>query len=312
MTSRKEKMDEITSMLEDGVKDIFESGAYENYLKVMSRFHKYSPRNTLLIALQKPDATLVAGYHSWRKNFKRYVRRGEQAIEILAPMQIKKVVENPDKNLKESEEEKIITTYRPAYVFDVSQTEGEPLPVLAKTLDGSVDNYNAFLDALIDASPVPVEFQNLHGPDGYFSLTDKMIVINDGMSEPQTLAALVHEITHAMLHDRNLKDAEEKPETLKDGRTKEVEAESVAYAVCQYFGIETGENSFGYIASWSKNKELGELYASLDTIRSTASDIIEKTEKNLNKDKNKEITRDGLLQVCEPSFFYFAERGKER
>lgn len=289
-------------MLESGVRDIFESGKYADYLKVMSKFHRYSYRNTILIAMQKPEATLVAGFQSWKKNFGRHVKRGEEAIQILAPMQIKKTVRD-ETALDESEDKEVyITAFRPAYVFDVSQTEGKDIPHIVEDLTGKVSNFEELFKALGGVSPVPISLEKLSGPDGYYSLKEKRIVIDNLMSEPQTLAALVHEISHAMLHDNKTKGDKTEGQIVKDSHTKEVEAESIAYVVCQYFGIETADNSFGYIASWSKSKELNELFSSLETIKETAEKIIDGTEKKLEMNE-KYTAKEELLQVCEPSFY---------
>ena len=245
----------------------------------MSRFHGYSVNNTLLIHLQKPDATLVAGYRAWQEKFNRNVLKGEKGIRILAPAPVRKTVtrdvydeqRNPvmdeSGNQVRREQEIVIPAFRPVTVFDVSQTDGEPLPELARTLHGDVDGYGTFLEALERAAPVPVAFKDLPPSlDGYYDPRGRNIAIRSGMSERQTVCAVVHEMTHARLHS----DAE----TGKDARTMEVEAESVAYAVCAYYGVETGENSFGYIAGWSRDRELPELKKSLETIRSAASGLI--------------------------------------
>jgi hypothetical protein len=316
MSSRKEKLDEITDRLKEGVSDIFESGKYEEYLKVMSKFHRYSFRNTILIAMQNPDATMVAGFQAWKKNFGRYVKRGEKAITILAPSpyKVKREVEDPaDKTVKE--DEIVINAFRPAYVFDVSQTEGKPLPELASDIYGAVEGYGDLMKALEEASPVPVNFEKMAGKDGYYSQTAKQIFLRDDMSEAQTVAAAVHEISHAMLHDLDMDNVKESmKERGKDRHTMEVEAESVAYAVSQYFGIETGENSFGYIASWSKDKELPELFSSLETIRSTADTLIQKTEASLDRQKEARgiVPEERLMAVMEPSFYLPSERENER
>lgn len=225
MTDRKEKVKELTSRLEEGVRDVFESGKYAEYLKVMSRFHHYSPRNSILIAMQRPDATLVAGFQSWKKNFGRYVKRGEKAIEILAPMQFKIPRETDEDSAQKSEEKEMVyTTFRPAYVFDLSQTDGKELPSIVNNLSGKVPDFEKFMDALKEVSPVPIEFEKLFGPDGYYSLTDKKIVIDNSMSEPQTMAAVIHEIAHSMLHDWTDLSHSDEENPIKDSRTKEVEA----------------------------------------------------------------------------------------
>ncbi len=312
MADRKEKVRELTDRLEEGVREVFESGKYAEYLKVMSRFHHYSPRNSILIAMQRPDATLVAGFQSWKKNFGRYVKRGEKAIEILAPMQFKIPRENEEDITQNSDKKELVyTTFRPAYVFDLSQTDGKELPSIVNNLSGEVPEFNKFMDVLKEVSPVPIEFEKLSGPDGFYSLKDKKIVIDNSMSEPQTMAAVIHEIAHSMLHDNDKLSASNDENPIKDSRTKEVEAESIAYVVCQYFGIETGENSFGYVASWSKDKELKELFSSLETIKDTANQIIDSTEKHFEIASEYAI-KDDLSKVCEPSFYLPSARDYQR
>ena len=247
----------------------------------MSRFHGYSVNNTLLIHLQKPDATLIAGYRAWQEKFHRNVVKGEKGIRILAPAPVRKKVtkdvydeqRNPvmdeHGNQVRREQEIVIPAFRPVTVFDVSQTDGEPLPVLARTLAGDVDRYDLFLEALERAAGVPVAFRELPpNLDGYYDPDGKTVTVRSGMSEVQTVCAIIHEVTHARLHDPGA------GEPGKDPGTMEVEAESVAYAVCAYYGIETGDNSFGYIAGWSRDRELPELKKSLETIRSAASGLI--------------------------------------
>lgn len=298
--TNKERLQEITSQIEAGIQELFASDKYKTYLQTMSRFHRYSFNNTMLIYLQKPDATLVAGYNKWKNSFERNVKRGEHGIQIIAPMTSKRTVErekrDPDTGvlLLDAEGKPIMETsvvavpyFKPVKVFDVSQTEGKELPQLASTLTGKVENYEAFLEAVRRTSPVPVVFRPLHeNEDGFFSLKNQEICIREGMSEVQTVCALIHEMTHATLHNAPQKD--EKP---KSRKTEEVEAESVSYAVCAYYGIETGENSFGYIAAWSKDQSLPELKASLETINKTASELISGIDKNyaeLMADREKE------------------------
>lgn len=385
--SNKDRLRQITENIEAGIKELFESDKYRQYLSTMSRFHRYSVNNTMLIYLQKPDATLVAGFNKWKNQFERHVKKGEHGITIIAPTPFKKKIEEQkldpdtkapvlDKNGKIVTEEKEveIPMFRPVKVFDVSQTDGKPLPQLASDLAGNVQQYDAFMEALRRTSPVPVAIQSIHdGSDGYFSLTDQRIAIREGMSEVQTVSATVHEIAHSILHNNmmletpllgesyqevevfgkpalfsngrvdrtklpeglycyDLRGSDDdpgdpitiqekvivnhaatvitaepvelpeagflylgddglnftggnitlrefyeqvKPELVNKNRnTQEVEAESISYAVCQYYGIQTGENSFGYIATWSKDKELPELKASLETINKTASGLI--------------------------------------
>lgn len=288
----KDRLREITDSIEQGINDLFESEKYRQYLRTMSRFHRYSVNNTLLIAMQRPDATHVAGFSKWRDQFGRHVRKGEKGIQIIAPTPYKKKIDavkvDPDTkapvldqngNAIMEEIEIKIPMFRVVSVFDVSQTEGRPLPEIVSDLTGDVQQYDAFMDALHRASPVPISIEPIaSSTDGYFSLTEQVITIRAGMSEVQTVCATVHEIAHAKLHNYDISNTQsEQSEELpkKDQRTKEVEAESIAYAVCQYYGIETAENSFGYIAGWSKGKELSELRASLETINQTASELID-------------------------------------
>ena len=293
--SNKDRLREITENIETGIKELFESDKYRQYLSTMSRFHRYSLNNTMLIYLQKPDATLVAGFNKWINQFERHVKKGEHGITIIAPTPFKKKIEeqklDPDTKAPVLDKEgKIVTEekeveipmFRPVKVFDVSQTDGKPLPQLASDLSGNVQQYEAFMEALRRTSPVPMAVVPLAGDtDGYFSLTDQRIAIREGMSEVQTVSAAVHEIAHSILHNTEKErlaaaagTETKEPVKAKDRHTQEVEAESVSYAVCQYYGIQTGENSFGYIATWSEGKELAELKASLETINKTASGLI--------------------------------------
>ena len=297
--TNQERIKEITESIETGIREVFESDRYQSYLSTMSRFHKYSVNNTMLIYMQRPDATHVAGFNAWRDRFERHVKRGEKGIQILAPTpimkKVKETVLDPATNApvldgdgKPVTEEKSvkIPMFKPVSVFDVSQTEGKPLPQLAQTLTGDVAHYEAFVEALRRSSPVPIEFERMAATmDGYFSAENQKIAIRPGMSQVQTVSAMVHEIGHSKLHDYDrlqaaARDEGGKPPVLKDRRTEEVEAESVSYTVCQYFGIETAENSFGYIAGWSKGKELKELKASLEAIRQTSSALISDVERN--------------------------------
>ena len=341
--TNRERLREITEGIEQGIKELFESEKYMRYLSVMSRFHRYSVNNTMLIYMQRPDATLVAGYNKWKNQFERHVKRGEHGITIIAPTPYKKKIEEQkldqdtkapmlDKDGKVIMEEKEIEIplFRPVKVFDVSQTDGKPLPELASSLSGNVQNYEVFMEALRRSAPVPIEFEPMAANmDGYFSSDQQRIALRPGMSEVQTVSAAIHEIAHSKLHDP--KRAEPEPawkvvmvsdggtrknysqgfateveaeqfaadadwryvdenqfewrleveedhsaeiQAAKDRRTEEVQAESISYAVCQYYGIETGDNSFGYIASWSQGKELKELRASLEVINKTAGELI--------------------------------------
>ena len=341
--TNRERLQQITAGIEQGIKELFESEKYMRYLSVMSRFHRYSVNNTMLIYMQKPDATLVAGYNKWKNQFERHVKRGEHGITIIAPTPVKKKIEeqklDPDTKapildaegkavMEEREVE--IPMFRPVKVFDVSQTDGKPLPELASTLSGSVQNYEAFMEALRRSAPVPLSVEPMAANmDGYFSPDQQRIAIREGMSEVQTVSAAVHEIAHSKLHDPKKYEAEPTwkivmvsgggvkhdyrldfateaeaeqaaaeddwryvdenqfewrleveedltavKQAVKNRNTEEVEAESISYAVCQYYGIQTGENSFGYIATWSQDKTLPELRASLETINKAAGELI--------------------------------------
>ena len=386
--TNRERLREITDGIEQGIKELFESEKYMRYLSVMSRFHRYSVNNTMLIYMQKPDATLVAGYNKWKDQFERHVKKGEHGITIIAPTPYKKKIEeqkldpdtkapilDKDGKIVTEEKEIEIPMFRPVKVFDVSQTDGKPLPELASSLSGNVPNYEAFMEALRRSAPLPITFEAMAADtDGYFSADHQKIAIRQGMSEVQTVSATVHEIAHSKLHNQKkiqiandeqyqeielfekpglfsngriarddlpegvycydlrgsdddpgdpvsveekvmvnhaasvlLTEPLELPETgylmlteeeglnftggfstlaqflqeqRKDRHTEEVEAESISYAVCKYFGIETGENSFGYIASWSQGKELKELRASLETINKTSGTLISDIERH--------------------------------
>ena len=347
--TNRERLQEITAGIEQGIKELFESEKYMRYLSVMSKFHRYSVNNTMLIYMQKPEATLVAGFNKWKNQFERHVKQGEHGITIIAPTPYKKKIEemkrDPDtqapildadgKAIME-EKEIEIPMFRPVKVFDVSQTDGKPLPELASSLSGTVPHYEAFMEALRRSAPVPIEFEAMaENMDGYFSPEQQRIAIRKGMSEVQTVSAAVHETAHSKLHDPKKNkpeptwkivmvseggtkhdyrldfatEAEAEQAAAEDGwryvdenrfewrleveadltamkqaaknrNTEEVEAESISYAVCQYFGIETGENSFGYIAGWSQDKEMKELRASLETINKTSCELITDIERN--------------------------------
>ena len=284
-----ERMKEITDRLEAGIQALFESEQYKAYLTAMSKFHNYSFNNTLLIAMQKPDASLVAGFGKWRDDFERHVKKGEKGIKILAPSpyKVKKQMEKIDPATQKpvigadgkpvTEEREIeIPVFRVVTVFDVSQTEGKEIPDIAVSeLTGSVEQYQDFFAALEKASPVPIAFENIEGgAHGYYHLEEKRIAIDEGMSELQTLKTAIHEIAHAKLHaiDRDAPATEQADRP--DRRTREVQAESVAYAVCQHYGLDTSDYSFGYVAGWSSGRELSELKASLETIRKAANELI--------------------------------------
>ena len=309
LTSEKpaEKLKEITDRLEQGITELFDSERYKEYLRVMSKFHNYSFNNTLLIAMQKPDASLVAGFSAWKNNFERNVMKGQKGIKIIAPSpyKIKQEMQKIDphtqkpvigKDGKPVTEEKEVTipAYKVVSVFDVSQTEGKELPDIAvDELTGDVDRYKDFFAALEKTSPVPIAFENIEGGShGYYHLEDKRIAINEGMSELQTLKTAIHEIAHAKLHDIDL-NAPKDEQPRVDRRTREVEAESVAYTVCQHYGLDTSDYSFGYVAGWSSGRELSELKSSLETIRSAAAEIINSIDENLaelQKAQDKEQT----------------------
>ena len=362
--TNRERLQQITAGIEQGIKELFESEKYMRYLSVMSRFHRYSVNNTMLIYMQKPDATLVAGFNKWKDQFERHVKKGEHGITIIAPTPYKKKIEemkrDPDTHapildadgkavMEEKEIE--IPMFRPVKVFDVSQTDGKPLPELASSLSGTVPHYEAFLEALRRSAPVPIEFEAMAANmDGYFSPDRQRIAIREGMSEVQTVSAAVHEVAHSKLHDPKKYEAEPTwkivmvseggikhdyrldfateaeaeqaaaedgwryvdenqfewrleveedhsavKQTARNRNTEEVEAESISYAVCQYFGIQTGENSFGYIATWSKDKDLKELKASLETINKTSCELINDIERNY-----KEICKERGIELNAP------------
>jgi len=299
--SPKEKVAEITDKLESGIKELFEGEKFKEYLDTMSKFHNYSFNNTLLIAMQKPDATLVAGFNAWKNDFGRNVNKGEKGIQIFAPApyKIKKeeIKRDPDTDLPVldkdgkpivEEVERVIPNFKVVSVFDVSQTSGKEIPSLGvDELSGNVTDYEKLFDALKEVSPVPIKFAEIDGSaKGFFHQEDKSITIKEGMSEAQTVKTAIHEIAHAMLHDKDLKKSDlEKP---KDRATEEVEAESIAYTVCQHFGVDTSDYSFAYVASWGSGKDTPELKASLETIRSTASELITQiSDKYLGIEKDK-------------------------
>lgn len=289
--THKERLKEITDSIEAGIKDLFDSEKYKNYLRTMSKFHNYSFNNTMLIHMQMPEATHVASFSKWKDKFHRNVKRGEHGIRIIAPTPcVKKVEEikrDPETNAPMvdqngeviMEEKQIkIPRFKVVTVFDVSQTYGEPLPQLASDLTGDVQQFEIFMEALKRSAPVPLEVQPLAPDlDGYFSPSEQRIVIREGMSEVQTICAAVHEIAHSILHNK-----EAMAEDKKSHRTQEVEAESIAFSVCAYYGIETDENSFGYIAAWSSGQALKELKASLETINRTAGGLINDIDRNFN------------------------------
>lgn len=418
--TNKERLKDITDSIEKGIQELFQSDKYAQYLRTMSRFHKYSVNNTMLIYMQRPDATLVAGFNKWRDQFERNVKKGEKGIKIIAPTPFKKKIEeqklDPDtkqpmldaegKVIMEEKEIKI-PMFKPVTVFDVSQTDGKPLPQLASDLSGNVQNYEVFMEALRRSSPVPIDFKPLQdGSDGFFSLDSQSITIREGMSEVQTVSAVVHEIAHSKLHNEKNEPAppnatkyqeieifdipglfsngriatadipeglyrydlrgsdydpgepvtvedyvvvnhagailtakpldipeggslrltedeglnfvggeitayQFKAEQKKDRHTEEVEAESISFAVCAYYGIATGENSFGYIATWSKDKELKELRASLETINKTSSELITDIDRHyaeIMKEREADLTlTEPVLQTPTEEAFYLVD-----
>lgn len=287
---RKEELKDITEKLEKGVQDVFVSDQYQKLLDTMARFPRYSLNNNILIMLQKPDATLVQSYTGWKK-MGRFVKKGEKGIRILAPAPYKlekeqdkvdesgKVVLDKDGEAVKEKVEINLTAFKPVSTFDLSQTEGEPLPSIGvDELTGSVEGYQTLFEAIKEVSPVPMGFEDIKsGAKGYFHTEENRIAIKEGMSEVQTVKTAIHEMAHAKLHNR-----EAQADSKQSKNSKEVEAESVAYTVCKHYGIETGEDySFGYVATWSKGKELPELKDSLNKIRETASEIITKIDEKV-------------------------------
>jgi antirestriction protein ArdC len=316
----RDRMKEITDKLENGIKGIFNSDNYKNYLQTLSKFHNYSFNNCILIAMQKPDATHVAGFNAWRDNFKRQVRKGEKGIKILAPapFKTKKTVDAVDadgkpkfdKNGRRVKEEKEITVpaFKVTAVFDVSQTDGEPLPQLGvNELTGNVDKYKELFAALEKSSPVPVGFEPItSGAKGYYQQMEKRIAINEGMSELQNLKTLIHEIAHSRLHDIDKNAPKDTPRPDRD--TREVQAESIAFAVCAHYGLDTSEYSFGYVATWSGDKQLDALKASLDTIRKEATTIITEVDKHFAElQQGKEQTAEQPAPERQPGFEKWSE-----
>ncbi len=319
--TEKQKVKEITDKLEEGLKELFESEKYKNYLSTMSKFHNYSFNNTLLIALQRPDASLVAGYQAWQKNFNRHVKRGEKGIRILAPAPYK-IKEERDKldpvtgeimldkdGTPQTEEVEIkIPAFRAVSVFDVSQTDGEPLPELeAKELVSTVEGYEDFIKAISFVAPAPIGFEDIPGDSkGYFNIEENRIAVQEGMSESQTLKTMVHETAHSMLHNKEV-NKEDILAPAKDRNTKEIEAESIAFTVCRHFGIDTSEYSFSYIAGWSSGRDMKELKSSLDTIRRTSSELITGIEEQL-----RELQRDREIMQEQSQEFILAVSNTER
>ncbi len=285
----KQKVDEILKQLEDGVSELFESDKYKNYLNTMSKFHRYSVSNCMLIAMQKPEASYVAGYTAWRDKFHRQVLKGEKGITIIAPSPYRKLV---DVNVVDTDGKQVIDTngnpvveekeivyqaFRTATVFDVSQTAGEPLPTIVSDLMDPVQGYDDYVDAITELSPVPVRFDNIDGSaKGYFSPQKQEIVVQRGMPEEQTIKTLLHEVSHARLGHGGEDDH-------FDRHAHEVQAESVAYCCCSALGLDTSEYSFGYIAGWSSGKDVKELKQSLDIIRKQADLMITSIEQKITQ-----------------------------
>ena len=312
--TEKQRVQELTDKLEQGLQDLFNSDSYRNYLSTMSKFHNYSFNNTLLIAMQKPDATLVAGYKAWQKNFERHVNKGGKAIRILAPAPYKikeerdkidpvtqELLLDKDGNPQKEEVEITIPAFRAVSVFDVAQTDGKPIPELAaKELLSDVEGYQDMIRAVEAISPVPIELEEIAGDSkGYYDREAKRIAVQENMSESQTLKTMIHEVAHSKLHS---KEVEQDEQMKKDRNTKEVEAESIAYTVCQHFGIDTSDYSFGYIAGWSSGRDTKELRSSMDTIRRTASELITGIEEQLqelqrNREVSEEQTKDSILLI---------------
>ena len=302
---KKNPVKEITEKLEQGIQDLVHSEAFQKYLNTMSKFYNYSYNNTLLIAMQKPEASYVAGFHAWQRDFERHVKKGEKGIKIIAPRTIKKlvkreqvdpvtrkVIKNQDGNPKKEKVEVQMPGFQVVTVFDISQTEGKELPSIGTNeLCGNVQDYPFFIKTLEQVSPVPVEHEKIEsGAKGYYHVQDKKIVLQEQMSEMQTVKTLIHEIAHAMLHNREavlVEGIEE--DDKKNRRTKEVEAESVAYTVCQRYGIDTSEYSFAYIAGWSSGMELKELKQSMDTIQKTVSQLITQIDGTYRKQKKEAV-----------------------
>ena len=312
--TEKQRVQELTDKLEQGLQDLFNSDSYRNYLSTMSKFHNYSFNNTLLIAMQKPDATLVAGYKAWQKNFERHVNKGEKGIRILAPAPYKikeerdkidpvtqELLLDKDGNPQKEEVGITIPAFRAVSVFDVAQTDGKPIPELAaKELLSDVEGYQDMIRAVEAISPVPIELEEIAGDSkGYYDREAKRIAVQENMSESQTLKTMIHEVAHSKLHS---KEVEQDEQMRKDRNTKEVEAESIAYTVCQHFGVDTSDYSFGYIAGWSSGRDTKELRASMDTIRRTASELITGIEEQLqelqrNREVSQEQTKESILLI---------------
>lgn len=302
----KERVNALLGRLEDGINSLFESDKYKEYLNVMSKFHNYSFNNLMLIYMQKPDATNIAGYTNWDKSFHRHVKKGEKAIKIIAPEFFKREVEAVKKDENGSviynKEGKLVTekkvqeyvAYKITNVFDISQTEGPDLPALTHKLNADVTDYKKIVAAIKEVSPVPITIKRYEGSsNGYYDLEKKEIVVQKDMSEAQIIKTMLHEVAHSILHDKEKGECKD-----VDGQTKEIQAESIAYCVANYIGIDTSDYSFGYVAGWSNNKELDELKSSLNIINKTASKIINDIDYSITKRRlyDIEITKDNTYQ----------------
>lgn len=313
--SREEKMSRIQQKLEEGVKEIFTSEKYKNYIRAMSKFPSYSTNNCILIASQCPQASLVCGYRKWQEEFKRTVNKGEHGIMIMAPIRGKsqieeevldennRLVRDEDGNPKTELVTRDYQTYRPVYVFDVSQTSGEPLPSLSSMLIGKVESFDILKEALMEISPVPVAFEAVEGSaNGYFSPSQSRIVIDESLPQQQMIKTMIHEISHATLGHGGEEDK-------WDRKTKEVQAESVAFWVSQMLGIDTSEYSFGYIGGWSSSKDVSELKENLGLIKQTADCLSASIEEALKKRMEKEKT---VSIVAESAPKYPKRQGRHR
>lgn len=302
----KERVNALLGQLEDGISSLFESDKYKEYLKVMSKFHNYSFNNLMLIYMQKPDATNIAGYTSWDKSFHRHVKKGEKAIKIIAPEFFKREVETVkkdeagsviyDKEGKPVTEKKVqeYVTYKITNVFDISQTEGQDLPTLTHKLNADVADYKKIVEAIKKVSSVPITIKSYEGSsNGYYDIEKKEIVVQKSMSEAQIIKTMLHEVAHSILHDKEAGECKD-----ADGQTKEVQAESIAYCVANYIGIDTSDYSFGYVAGWSNNKELDELKSSLNIINKTAAKLINDIDYSITKERlyDIEISKDNTYQ----------------
>lgn len=290
MTTHSNDTHKIIKQLEEGVTKLYESERYKEYLRTMSKFYNYSAPNCVLILNQCPEASYVAGYKTWQTNFERKVKKGETGIQILAPVKKQKEILVPrvDKSTgtpvlneygKQIQDRETIrtTSFRVTHVYDISQTEGKELPTIVTQLTNDVTNFDSVVDALRDASPVPIDFEPLNKANGYYSHTKKCIVVKDSLPEEQKIKTIIHEMAHATMHDS------ERNKSLPDSRTREVQAESVAYIVCQHFGVDSSDYSFGYIGAWSSDKDMKELKSSLTQIQKTSNYLISNIEMQLTK-----------------------------